>query len=815
VSRRAGGGSLFVGIATASVLLVIAAGAFRSWIADRSAQRAARPVIEGRLEVAGLERPVEVSRDGEGWPHIHARTEGDAWLALGFVQAQDRLAQMLWLRRLAWGRTAERIGAPGLEADRLVRTVGIGALAEEETDHLAAGDRRVLDAYAAGVNARLERLRLRGAVPGSDGPEDDLGPWRAADSVAVYKLVSWASANSIDVSVTLSDLIQRLGGVGARPFFPTAGGVRGVRLPVDWPVDAPASGAAREPLRPQLLDVARLDGGAWIVPPAGLRPAPQLVAELTFGATVPPLIHSVHLAGGDLEVVGATVPGIPVFWSGRTRRTAWAAIPARAVATDLFMETLRGHGRSAYHDGVRWAPLAEREESIAVRGAEPETLRIRATHHGPLLDALLAPGREPLAVAWTGARPGTGPGALMGLPYAGTADEIEHTIERHRDPALDFAYADRDGARGVRIVGWLPRRVLPSSGVPVPGRMRAFNWYEPVASDQLPSLRADGRTRLDAPPLIAADEALPDGRGTGRVEYLWRRGVRAERIAQVLEQIAAASDESADIGAGGLTDELQPGVSEVVAAVRRLAPAGSSLGAGPAEMLSLLSEWDGRFAPASAGAVVYRTLLAHTVRDLFDPVLGTELLDRYRSLPGADPDLVAAAIVVAAAEADAPGSWADRARVAPAVAKALQETWMSVRYRLGPNRSRWSWGRLHQLIFRAFERPDLEVEPAGVLGSSAAPGGSRHTLRRTESDAAEFEVRRLSGYGMIADLSLDLAEADALRAALVPGNPEQPGEPGYAAGLDPWLRGDLHPWPERGELEADRVVRRLTLAPPP
>ena len=75
-----------------------------------SVQRAqsAFPVESGRIEVAGLTAPVSMLRDARGIPHVEALTDRDAWLALGLAHAQDRLAQMLWLRRLARGRPGWR-----------------------------------------------------------------------------------------------------------------------------------------------------------------------------------------------------------------------------------------------------------------------------------------------------------------------------------------------------------------------------------------------------------------------------------------------------------------------------------------------------------------------------------------------------------------------------------------------------------------------------------------------------------------------------------------------------------------------------------
>ena len=96
--------------------------------------------------------------------------------------------------------------------------------------------------------------------------------------------------------------------------------------------------------------------------------APILAADLHLAPTAPPLGHVAHRRGGELDVGGAMVPGIPVVWAGRTREVAWSATPAQAVTANLFEESVRARPVDPlYHDGQAWRKLAERAESIAVR----------------------------------------------------------------------------------------------------------------------------------------------------------------------------------------------------------------------------------------------------------------------------------------------------------------------------------------------------------------------------------------------------------------------------------------------------------------
>ena len=65
-----------------------------------------KPTLNGELELPKLQEEVTVYFDKNGVPHINANNQHDAYMALGYVHAQDRLWQMELIRRIAAGRLA-------------------------------------------------------------------------------------------------------------------------------------------------------------------------------------------------------------------------------------------------------------------------------------------------------------------------------------------------------------------------------------------------------------------------------------------------------------------------------------------------------------------------------------------------------------------------------------------------------------------------------------------------------------------------------------------------------------------------------------
>src|SRR5262249_10262950 len=149
---------------------LLCAGAAGFWMStalrERPALEGARTQSPGPFAVAGLAKPVGIDRDRHGVPHIDAATESDAFFALGFCQAQDRLDQMLHLRRRAQGTAAQEVGRDAVASDRLARLLDFRGLADRQWNNLSAPARRMLEAYARGVNARIAQL------PRAAGPRE-------------------------------------------------------------------------------------------------------------------------------------------------------------------------------------------------------------------------------------------------------------------------------------------------------------------------------------------------------------------------------------------------------------------------------------------------------------------------------------------------------------------------------------------------------------------------------------------------------------------------------------------------------------------
>ena len=137
------------------LIVLLVAGGFW-WLVRRNL-----PPLDGEAALSGLSATVTVERDALGVPTIRGATRADIARALGYLHAQDRFFQMDLLRRRSAGELSELFGKAAVPLDREIRMHGFRPLARQALALLPPGQRALVDAYTAGVNAGLAALRAR------------------------------------------------------------------------------------------------------------------------------------------------------------------------------------------------------------------------------------------------------------------------------------------------------------------------------------------------------------------------------------------------------------------------------------------------------------------------------------------------------------------------------------------------------------------------------------------------------------------------------------------------------------------------------
>src|SRR5687767_4689776 len=208
--RPARGAAVFIAII--AVLL-----SFGAWWVHRSI-----PPLTGRVTLSGLSAPVNVRFDKFAIPHVLARSDDDAWRAVGYLQGRDRLWQMELYRRAASGRLSELLGEATVAIDQRFLTLGLRLAAEREWARTPPDVRTAFENFSAGVNAAMAvsarqrplEMQLLGLTP---------EPWTPIDSLAISKLFAWRLGENHRAELLRYALFQEMG-PRALELFPGAQG---------------------------------------------------------------------------------------------------------------------------------------------------------------------------------------------------------------------------------------------------------------------------------------------------------------------------------------------------------------------------------------------------------------------------------------------------------------------------------------------------------------------------------------------------------------------------------------------------------------
>ena len=627
----------------------------------------------------GLNGAVNVVRDSRGMVHIYATTNHDAFMVEGYMMAQDRFAAMELVRRQVTGRLAEFGSAldPTLVGtDILSRWMGFRRQATAIYATYAEGsvEKVAMDAFAAGINVYIAELRA-GTQHLPHGAEvlnlivlnpDIFTDWDAIDSLAIGRFLSSdlsysgdsdiantealaatqmafneSSADAAHVARTgiFSDLWSLAPSAPTfidPSFMPTSTEALHARIPRAKFPKAETLQNARKFFAPlqQLQALIAAPGESkgsnnWIVSGSRTDSRNPLLANdphLALGS--PALFWYVHLntkrAGGNMNVQGLALMGVPGVVLGYNDTVAWGVTTAYHDVSDVYHETITpGAGGAA--DTVLFnssqVAIEHVTETIKLASGDPLVVTFeKVPHHGLIVPTIannaVVPrtANEALSVRWTGNDPSNELGAFLALNLASNLDDAKAAIRKFEVGAQNFVVITSDKhiywSQHARVpvraaaaltydpatrTGYAPMFVLPGTG--------EYEWTGDVPETDIP--------HAEDPPsgfIVTANNdptgATADGNPFDAPTYLgwdYDPGYRAARITSRLAQLTVDSDatpHSMQALQADTRSSLGAAYAEVFAtAIDHLVAENASSGTYP-DLLPVLTSLDGATFPA-------------------------------------------------------------------------------------------------------------------------------------------------------------------------------------------------------------------------
>ena len=724
------------------IILVFLAGIF-ALVTPPLIRRTAKksfPIVDGEIQITGLDGPVRIYRDGYGIPHIYASSHHDLFFSQGYVHAQDRFWQMDFWRHMGGGRLAELVGKPMLGTDKFLRTLGWERVAQQELELLGPDEQAVLDAYSAGVNAHISEitgsdLSLEYLFLGILNAGYEPPPWTPLNSLTWEKAMAWDLRGNLDSEIDRAKLLKTLPRNQVEFIYPP--------YPTDHPYIVPGSSREKEtdqqrivPTNPDLSylndsiwlevtqsmeniqsDVAVLDqitgagfegigSNSWVVH-GDLTDTgkPYLVNDPHLGSQMPSIWYEVGLHCQEkteecqMDVAGFSFAGVPGVVIGHNDHIAWGLTNVGPDVMDLYIEKTNPEHPTQYLTPDGWVEMESILEVIQIAGSDPIEHQVHLTNHGPIIGSeyglddfdqttgLAIPENYALALKWTALEPTCVFCAMWDINLAKNWEEFRQAAAHFVVPSQNLIYADIKGNIGFQMPGNIPIRVEGHDGMlPVPGWNGDYDWQGYIPFEELPKSfnPASGY-------IVTANNAVVEADYPYLISEEWSQGFRAQRIVDMLEEAPKPINISLlKAMQGDNFDQIAP---VLVPEILKLSFSDPELIAAQEILLGWNYQADLNSAPAALFMTFWQNLVTNTLQD--------NLPDDYHVGVGSTSKELIRQLVN---QPENPWwndtSTPEREIMADIFKLTFEESYQELKKEFGKDPYSWQWGELHTITFQ-------------------------------------------------------------------------------------------------------------------
>ncbi len=463
---------------------------------------------------------VEIIRDDHGTPHVYAQSNYGVYYGYGYSVAEDRLYQMEMLRRTVLGQVSEVLGEEYLDLDKHIRGSYDLPSVKRQFESISNEDRIVLDAYAAGFSKRVEEVLndknsllpiefqdngflpkrwdaydvamiFAGAIAHRysdfNSERDNLALWqnlakkhKEDKAWGIFSASKWLLDNDSPTTI-LSDKTLNISqdnmpayllsmaelGDSNRVAVNESGQYQGItdsqKVSSEFKELLGKNGFASSP---EFSPASNY----WAVSKAKTSNAKGvLVNGPQFGWSLPSYVNGIGLHGGDFDVVGNTLLGLPALLFAHNNKIAWGSTAGLSDQVDEFVLKLNPENQEQYWHNGKYKDFESWNESITVKGGATHTIKVRKASQGMVL---LHDKSKSLAVSRARAWDGKELSTLIAWVNLAKQESIKNAKQIVKAVAtnINFYYMDTDGNIAYTHGGRYPIRAAGhDSRLPAPG----------------------------------------------------------------------------------------------------------------------------------------------------------------------------------------------------------------------------------------------------------------------------------------------------------------------------------------------------------
>lgn len=653
-----------------------------------------KPEYEGEKILTGLSEEVAVHYDSYGVPHIYGNEPIDAFHALGYVHAQDRLWQMELLRRIGRGGLSEVFGEATLETDKFFLALGIDESSAHAVAKLDLKSEAVVlsQAYLDGINQFVKDgpTPLEFYLTGLEKSEFTL---HDIQNVFGYMAFSFAQAHKTDPLLT--KIKDSLGVEYVRDFDididPNSTLIQNFKENADKGRQTEAVSAVIETL--ELLRIPLFEGSnSWVIGSEKTKNGKVIFAnDPHIGFAQPSVWYEAHVVTPTYEKYGYHLAGIPFPVLAHDRTLAYGMTMFENDDTDFYYEEVDARDPTQYRSGNTWVPFETATYTIKVKDAEDVVFTVKKTRQGPILSGIMneIKHERPISMWWAYTQnENQAMQALYEMATASNISEFQAALPKIHAPGLNIMYGDVEG----NIAWWATAKLHK-----VPDSIQTkFIQVDPQAfpadREYLPF--SENPQAVNPPwHYVYSANNQPDSIAGQLYPGYYLPENRAKRIVELLEPKNNWDKEAVGEMLTDVTSAVNPSIVKNLAKeldIRALNPV-------QLELMDQLNNWKGDYPTSSVEATLYHRWVYQFLKNTFEDELGatnfnrllkTHLLKRNIAKMVVNPNSV----------------WWNDVRTeettenrSDIIQKSLSQAFASLENDLGKDPSDWTWDKVHTL----------------------------------------------------------------------------------------------------------------------
>lgn len=424
-----------------------------------------RALSDEELKLPGLKDEVKVYFDERLVPHVFAKNDEDLYYMQGYITAKYRLWQMEISTHAAAGRLCEVVGDKTLDADRLMRRIGMGYGAENAQEYIAKDpeSKKLIDAYCNGINAYISTLTPK------DYPIEykllDYRPeeWKPIKVALLLKHM----ANMLSVfeyDIENANFVAKYGEEEFRKLYPDFVADEDPIVPIGTKWEAVTNNSDSGSNENKILGYGKVlekpdeitGSNNWAVSGSKTKSGkPILCNDPHLRLSLPSIWYEMQLVSPNMNVYGATLPGAPAVIIGFNDSIAWGVTNGGRDVRDWYRIKFSAD-KSTYEYQGQQLKSEKRIEKYEVRGKGEFLDTVYYTRFGPVVfdeNYGVAKSKENLSMRWTAHLPSNEFKTFYLLNCGKNYDDYLNALTNYTCPAQNFVFASRSGDIAIKEQG--------------------------------------------------------------------------------------------------------------------------------------------------------------------------------------------------------------------------------------------------------------------------------------------------------------------------------------------------------------------------